>query len=82
MAFPGRRGVFTKDLHLNSAAQGLAGGIFFIGYMVFQIPGGHLAERVAGSALGSGARDLIDGVSTFGQELVAPVALWCVVCVV
>jgi MFS family permease len=34
-----------KDLHLNSAAQGLAGGIFFIGYLVLQIPGGHLAER-------------------------------------
>ncbi len=34
-----------KDLHLDSAAQGLAGGIFFIGYLVLQIPGGHLAER-------------------------------------
>src|SRR2546429_5146947 len=34
-----------KDLHLNAAAQGLAGGIFFIGYLVLQIPGGHLAER-------------------------------------
>ena len=34
-----------KDLHLDSAQQGLAGGIFFIGYLVLQIPGGHLAER-------------------------------------
>ena len=34
-----------KDLHLDSAAEGLAGGIFFIGYLVLQIPGGHLAER-------------------------------------
>jgi MFS family permease len=34
-----------KTLHLDSAAQGLAGGIFFIGYLVLQIPGGHLAER-------------------------------------
>ena len=34
-----------KDLHLDSAAKGLAGGIFFIGYLVMQIPGGHLAER-------------------------------------
>src|SRR5437763_945363 len=34
-----------KDLHLDSAAQGLAGGIFFIGYLALQIPGGHLAER-------------------------------------
>jgi MFS family permease len=35
----------SKDLHLDSTAQGLAGGIFFIGYLVLQIPGGHLAER-------------------------------------
>lgn len=34
-----------KELHLDSAAKGLAGGIFFIGYLVLQIPGGHLAER-------------------------------------
>jgi sugar phosphate permease len=34
-----------KDLHINAAQQGLAGGIFFIGYLVLQIPGGHLAER-------------------------------------
>ncbi|WP_084704512.1 MFS transporter [Phaeacidiphilus oryzae] len=34
-----------SDLHVNAADQGLAGGIFFIGYMVLQIPGGHLAER-------------------------------------
>ena len=34
-----------KDLHLNSAGKGLAGGIFFIGYLVLQIPGGYLAER-------------------------------------
>jgi sugar phosphate permease len=35
----------SKDLHLDSTAQGLAGGIFFIGYLVLQIPGGYLAER-------------------------------------
>ena len=34
-----------KDLHLDSAAQGLAGGIFFIGYLALQIPGGYLAEK-------------------------------------
>jgi sugar phosphate permease len=33
------------DLHISSAEQGLAGGIFFIGYLILQIPGGHLAER-------------------------------------
>ena len=35
----------SKDLHSDSTAQGLAGGIFFIGYLVLQIPGGYLAER-------------------------------------
>lgn len=34
-----------NDLHIDKAQQGLAGGIFFIGYLVLQIPGGHLAER-------------------------------------
>jgi MFS family permease len=34
-----------KDLHLDAAGKGLAGGIFFLGYLVLQIPGGHLAER-------------------------------------
>jgi MFS family permease len=33
------------DLHINKAQEGLAGGIFFIGYLFLQIPGGHLAER-------------------------------------
>ncbi|WP_445183517.1 MFS transporter [Pseudonocardia sp. Cha107L01] len=33
------------DLHIDKAQQGLAGGIFFIGYLFLQIPGGHLAER-------------------------------------
>ncbi|WP_083527847.1 MFS transporter [Curtobacterium ammoniigenes] len=34
-----------KDLGINAAQQGLAAGIFFIGYLVLQIPGGYLAER-------------------------------------
>jgi MFS family permease len=34
-----------KDLGINAAQQGLAAGIFFIGYLILQIPGGHLAER-------------------------------------
>ena len=33
------------DLHISKAGEGLAGGIFFIGYLFLQIPGGHLAER-------------------------------------
>jgi sugar phosphate permease len=34
-----------KDLGIDKTAQGLVGGIFFIGYIFLQIPGGILAER-------------------------------------
>src|ERR671939_1851970 len=34
-----------NDLHINAAQQGLAAGVFFIGYLTLQIPGGHLAEH-------------------------------------
>jgi len=33
------------DFHVGKAAQGAAGGIFFIGYVSLQIPGGWLAEH-------------------------------------
>jgi sugar phosphate permease len=33
------------DLGISKTQEGLAGGIFFIGYLFLQIPGGHLAER-------------------------------------
>ena len=33
------------DLGITKTQQGLAGGIFFIGYLFLQIPGGYLAER-------------------------------------
>ncbi len=34
-----------QEFHITKAQQGLAGGIFFIGYVLLQIPGGYLAER-------------------------------------
>ncbi|HEY1701507.1 MAG TPA: MFS transporter [Trebonia sp.] len=33
------------SLHIDDAQYGLAAGIFFIGYLFPQIPGGHLAEK-------------------------------------
>ncbi|HEX9107889.1 MAG TPA: MFS transporter, partial [Longimicrobiales bacterium] len=33
------------ELGITRTQQGLAGGIFFIGYLLLQIPGGHLAEH-------------------------------------
>ncbi|MBO0708721.1 MAG: MFS transporter [Candidatus Dormibacteraeota bacterium] len=35
----------SKDLHFTETIGGLASGIFFVGYLILQIPGGHLAER-------------------------------------
>ncbi len=34
-----------SEFHVDKSAQGLAGGIFFIGYVLLQIPGGWLAEH-------------------------------------
>jgi sugar phosphate permease len=33
------------EFHVDKAAQGTAGGIFFVGYIMLQIPGGWLAEH-------------------------------------
>ena len=38
-------GGMGHDLGITKTQQGLAGGIFFIGYLTLQIPGGHLAEH-------------------------------------
>jgi MFS family permease len=35
----------SRDLHMDPAQAGDAAGIFFWGYLLLQIPGGHLAER-------------------------------------
>jgi sugar phosphate permease len=34
-----------SSFHLSSSATGFASGIFFVGYMILQIPGGYLASR-------------------------------------
>lgn len=34
-----------KDLGIGATYAGLAAGIFFFGYMILQIPGGHLAKK-------------------------------------
>ncbi len=34
-----------QDFHITKAQQGTAGGIFFVGYVMLQIPGGWLAEH-------------------------------------
>jgi sugar phosphate permease len=38
-------GGMDKDLGMTATTSGLAGGIFFIGYILLQVPGGILAQR-------------------------------------
>ncbi len=38
-------GGMQQDLHLNPTVAGLAAGIFFVGYVILQAPGGHWAEH-------------------------------------
>jgi MFS family permease len=38
-------GGMSKDLGMSASFTGLAAGIFFFGYLVLQVPGGHLASR-------------------------------------
>jgi MFS family permease len=35
----------SRDLHMDPAQAGAASGIFFVGYLLLQIPGGYLASR-------------------------------------
>src|SRR5579863_5340787 len=41
----GAAGGLTSRLHMTSAQAGLLGGLFFIGYFLFQVPAGSFAER-------------------------------------
>lgn len=38
-------GGMNETLGLTAAVSGLAAGIFFVGYLVLQVPGGHIAEH-------------------------------------
>jgi MFS family permease len=65
------------DLGIDSTQQGLAAGVFFIGYLTLQIPGGHLAEHwsakkfVGIMILVWGVLAVLGGfVQSFGQLLV------------
>ena len=41
----GAAGGLTHDLHITSGQAGLLGGLFFIGYFLFQVPAANFAER-------------------------------------
>jgi MFS family permease len=57
------------DLHISVTNQGLAGGIFFLGYLFLQIPGGYLAERWSAKKF-VGIMVLIWGILAFASGLV------------
>jgi sugar phosphate permease len=41
----GAAGGLTNALHMTSAESGFLGGLFFVGYFLFQVPAGMFAER-------------------------------------
>jgi len=47
----GAAGGLTARLHMSSGQAGLLGGLFFIGYFLFQVPAGSFAERRSVRAL-------------------------------
>jgi len=64
-----------NDLHLNNGAKGLASGIFFLGYLLLQIPAALLAERWSARKtifillFGWGAAAIWTGLVNSGNEL-------------
>jgi MFS family permease len=38
-------GGMNQSLSMSASIAGLAAGIFFVGYVMLQVPGGHIAER-------------------------------------
>ena len=70
-------GGISRDLRLSMTGAGLAAGVFFIGYMLLQVPAGHIAEHfsakkyVLWSILAMGAVSLLTGFVRTGWELIA-----------
>lgn len=68
-------GGMREELGLSMTIAGLAAGIFFIGYMFLQIPGGYIAENksakkfITYTILGWGALTIVNGFVTQEWEL-------------
>ncbi|MDR3564124.1 MAG: MFS transporter [Negativicutes bacterium] len=62
-------GGMSKDLGLSMTLSGVAAGIFFFGYLVLQVPGGHLAEHgsakrfILFSIIGWGFTSMLTGLA-------------------
>lgn len=70
-------GGIGRDLYLSTTGSGLAAGVFFVGYMLLQVPAGHIAEHfsakkyVLWSILAMGAVSLLTGFVRNAGELMA-----------
>ena len=70
-------GGMNTDLHLGPAASGLSGGIFYLGYMILQIPSGILVEKFDANrlimlfAVAWGIVAMATGFVRNGEELLA-----------
>ncbi len=71
-------GGLHHDLGIDKAQQGLAAGIFFIGYLTLQIPGGHLAEHWSAKKF-VGIMVLVWGCLAVAMGFVQSFAMLCVV---
>src|SRR5437660_10650192 len=78
-------GGINRDLHLSMTLSGLAAGVFFIGYMLLQVPAGHIAEHLSAkkyvlcSILSMGMVSFLtgfvqNGVQLLGMRLLLAVA--------
>ena len=38
-------GGMTQELNISTTTAAFAAGVFFFGYLLFQVPGGHIAEK-------------------------------------
>src|SRR5260370_32801573 len=69
-------GGINRDLHLSMTLSGLAAGVFFIGYMLLQVPAGHIAEHLSAkkyvlwSILAMGIVSLLTGFVQNGVQLI------------
>src|SRR5260370_3323377 len=60
-------GGINQDLDLSMTRSGLAAGVFFIGYMLLQVPAGHISQHLSAqknvflSILPTGAVSILSG---------------------
>jgi sugar phosphate permease len=69
-------GGINRDLHLSMTRSGLAAGVFFLGYMLLQVPAGHIAEHlsakkyVSWSIVAMGTVSVLTGFVQNGAQLI------------